>query len=124
MFDISRNGIITMSRGDTWSTQIFVNLGTELVPIGYDLKEGEYLYFGLMEPHQPFEFALVRKRLDASDKVGEDAGYYEIRFDSKDTVALLPGTYYYEVKLARIEDETGKELIDTIIPRTKFVIYE
>lgn len=124
MFDISRNGIITMSRGDTWKTEIFVNVGTELVPIGYTLKENEYLYFGLMEPNQPFEVALIRKRIDRTAVVEGDAGYYKINFEVEDTEHLLPGTYYYEVKLLRIDEDTGGNLIDTIIPRTKFVIYE
>ena len=128
MFDISRNGIITMSRGDTWETEIFVNLGTELLPWGYDLQEGEYLYFGVMEPNQPFEIALIRKRIDMNDK-GDGQGYYKIRFESKDTIALLPGNYYYEVKLQHFKKDasTGEILgtdVDTIIPRTKFVIYE
>lgn len=128
MFDISRNGIITMARGDTWTTQIFVNLGTELVPYGYELQEGEYLYFGVMEPNRPFEVALIRKRYDMTDATPDAIkGTYDVRFESKDTVALLPGTYYYEVKLKRLiknGDLIVGEEIDTIIPRTKFVIYE
>lgn len=123
MFHISKNGYITMSRGDTWSTQIFVNLGTELEPSGYALKENEYLYFGLMEPGQPFEFALIRKRFSAEDAVPDTVGYYNISFDYKDTQELLPGVYYYQVKLQRF-DEDGRELVDTIISKTKFIIVD
>ena len=130
MFDITRNGIITMNRGDTWKTEIFVNLGTTLDPYGYPLGDNDYLYFGVMEPNQPFDFALIRKRYDKTDATpGEPDGYYTIRFDVEDTEKLLPGSYYYEVKLLREElddqqEPTGKYLVDTIIPRTKFVIYE
>lgn len=134
MFDITRNGIITMNRGDTWNTEIFVNLGTTLDPQPGTLGPNDFIYFGVMEPNQPFDFALVRKRYDESDAAKDEEGhvkqgFYKIRFDVEDTEKLLPGTYYYEVKLLReeLDDEqvpTGKYLVDTIIPRTKFVIYE
>ena len=127
MFDITRNGIITMNRGDTWKTKIYVNVGTELDPHGYPLKSNDYLYFGVMEPNQPFDRALIRKRYDASSAVGpseEDEGWYWIEFDVEDTEKVLPGTYYYEVKLLRARDDPDKVDIDTIIPKTKFVIYE
>ena len=131
MFDINKYGMITMNRGDSWQTEIFVNIGTELQPIGYHLDEGEYVYFGVMEPNQPFEHALIRKRIDMSS-ASEDmpTGYYNIGFEVEDTEFLMPGHYYYEVKLLRkrkdsegvvIEDKFD---VDTIIPKTKFVIYE
>ena len=123
MFDINRYGMITMNRGDTWDTEIYVNVGTELQPIPYTLKEDEYVYFGVMEPNQPFEFALIRKRISREDAC-EDTGFYRIKFDVKDTECLMPGRYYYEVKLLRKDEETGDDKVDTIIPRTKFVIYE
>jgi len=129
MFDINKYGMITMNRGDTWNTQIFVNVGTELVPIGYTLKDNEYVYFGVMEPNQSFEHALIRKRIDKNDAVvdekGElEVGYYNIGFKVEDTEFLMPGHYYYEVKLLRHDEDTGENLVDTIIPKTKFVIYE
>lgn len=130
MFDINRYGMITMNRGDTWDTQIFVNIGTELLPWPYQLGINDYVYFGVMEPNQPFEHALIRKRIDKDDNIdpatGEplDAGYYNIKFDVKDTEFLMPGTYYYEVKLLRHNETTDEDKVDTIIPKTKFVIYE
>lgn len=143
MFSISPNGIITMTRGDSWTTSIFINIGTELCPIGYDLKEGDYVYFGVMEPNQPFNDALVCKKMTYKDKtpitsvndvdINKDGyidGFVTLTFGIKDTEYLLPGTYYYEVKLLRpISDqnliEKGyTEQIDTIVPKTKFIILE
>lgn len=123
MFDITRNGIITMNRGDTWKTKIYVNVGTELDPQPCTLGSNDFIYFGVMEPNQPFDFALVRKKYDESS-AAEDEGWYNIGFDVEDTENLLPGTYYYEVKLLRARDGSDKVDVDTIIPRTKFVIYE
>lgn len=129
MFDINRNGIITMNRGDSWNTEIYVNVGTSLQPEPCVLGDEDYIYFGVMEPNQPFEFALIRKRFGKDDAGESGAGFYKIWFTSKDTVALLPGTYYYEVKVKRVvrDEDSGEiveEKIDTIIPKTKFVIYE
>ena len=143
MFSISPNGIITMSKGDSWKTSIFINLGTVLEPAAYNLKDGDYVYFGVMEPNQPFNDALICKRLDVNDRTpttqgssqdedgdGYADGCVDIYFKSGDTEHVLPGVYYYEVKLLRpVEDEGAiargiTESIDTIVPRTKFIILD
>lgn len=142
MLSISQNGIISMSKGDSWKTSIFINLGTALEPAPYNLEEGDHVYFGVMEPNQPFKDALVCKKLGVADrtpKAGDDEdadgdgfldGYVDIYFDSKDTEHLIPGVYYYEVKLLRPAADPGAlergiaESVDTIIPRTKFIIME
>lgn len=96
-----------------------------------------------MEPNQPFEDALIRKKLGYEDRTPIDLasscdidkdsykdGYVDIFFESKDTEHILPGVYYYEVKLVRpVEDEGAKkrgitESIDTIIPKTKFIVLD
>ena len=142
MLSISQNGIISMSKGDSWKTSIFINLGTALEPSPYNLEEGDHVYFGVMEPNQPFKDALVCKKLGAADrtpKAGEEEdadgdgfvdGYVDLYFDGKDTEHLIPGIYYYEVKLLRPAADKGAlergitESVDTIIPRTKFIIME
>ena len=115
MFDISPNGIVIVNRGDTFSIDVFVNIGTLLFPIQYVLNEDDKVYFALMEPNQPFEHALIRKvftkdNLDEGNNVVMD-------FKPEDTEFLLPGLYYYQVKLVR---STGE--VDTIIQKTKFII--
>ena len=126
MFDISRNGIICVSRGDTFTINIFVNIGTLLEPLQYILEEDDKLYFALMEPNQPFEHALIRKVFTKED---EDENHnINMKFKSEDTEYLLPGNYYYMVKLTRpVQSESGEEescLVDTIISKTKFVIMD
>ena len=142
MLSISQNGIISMSKGDSWKTSIFINVGTALEPVPYNLKDGDHVYFGVMEPNQPVKDALVCKKLGVADRTpkdGEDGdsdgdgfrdGYVDLYFDSKDTEHLIPGVYYYEVKLLRPATDPGAlehgitESVDTIIPRTKFIIME
>ena len=118
MFNISNNNIVTINRGDTFTLNLFINDGTVLEPIQYFLQEGDKLYFGLMEANQPFEFALIRKVFTMED-AGED-GYVVMKFDGDMTEFLLPGTYYYMVKLYKAEDES----VETVINKTKFVILD
>ena len=118
MFDISRNGIITISRGDNFTLNVFVNIGTNLMPIQYMLRGEDKLYFALMEPNQPFEHALVRKVFTSED-LDEDNNV-DMNFSCEDTEFLLPGNYYYMIKLYRAEED----LVDTIITKTKFVIID
>jgi hypothetical protein len=126
MFDISKNGIITISRGDNFTINVFVNIGTQLDPIQYKLEENDKLYFALMEPHQPFEYALIRKVFTKENE--DECGNINMNFIPEDTEYLMPGNYYYMIKLARnIAGESGEEenyLVDTIISKTKFVIID
>lgn len=130
MFHMANNGIITLNRGDTFSIPLYINLGTAVNPNYYTLKkysdeEQDYLYFALLEPGQKWENALVRKHFTADDINPE----YEapiLHFYSDDTEYLKPGNYYYQVKLQRCRESTndGFEHVDTVIPRTKFIILE
>ena len=123
MFDISKNGIITISRGDSFALKVFINLGTTLEPIQYYLEGNDKLYFALMEPHQPFENALIR-RVFTNVNADED-GLVVMDFDSEMTEFIMPGNYYYMIKLVRPGEESGEEeKVDTIISKTKFVIID
>ena len=75
-----------------------------------------------MEPNQPFETAIVRKKFTNKDL--DDNGNVKVRFWPEDTQLLLPGKYYYQVKLKSIDRETGKEDIETIVDKTLFYIKE
>ena len=61
MFDITNEGIITLSRGDSISIPLFINIGTEIVPIRYKLQDNNVLYLGICEPDQLFEDAIFKK---------------------------------------------------------------
>ena len=134
MFNInSNNGMIVMTRADTWETSIFVNIGTKIDPVAYELKDEDILYFGVMEPNQPFDDALICKKITKKDIAHEDdekessaemPGYYNIKFKSEDTEYLLPGLYYYEIKLLRPGQDGESDKIDTIVRKTKFIIME
>lgn len=120
MVNISKNGFITLNRGDTVQTSLFINIGTPCSPSRYYIKDHPktVAYLGVIEPNQPFENAIIRKKYTSESPINED-GDLIIEITSKDTEYLLPGKYYYMVKVV-FDDGT----IDTIIPKTDFIIYD
>lgn len=118
MFHICKNNNITVTRGDSFALDIFVNVGTSFEPELYELRGEDKLYFGLMEPNQPFEFALVRKVYSAAD-FNQETGMVHMEFEPEMTEYLMPGTYYYMIKL---QTEDGE--VSTVISKTKFIILD
>jgi hypothetical protein len=120
-YTISENNIIRMNRGDTFSFDFTIS--DENSPEGrYILKNDDVLYLGLMDPHQPFENALVKKRYTKDDC--DEMGNLIIKFLPEDTLDLVPGVYYYSIKLHKITDDE-EDYVDevvTIINKTKFII--
>ena len=121
MLSISNNGIININRGDSFSLNVCINLGTCVEQIKYVLQPGDKVYFGLMEPNQPFECAISRRLFTNADLDENDN--VQMNFSGEQTEFLLPGIYYYSVKLVRL-GENNEEIVDTIIPKTKFIIID
>lgn len=117
MFQIADNGIIKLSRGDNVEMPLFINRGTKLVPIRYDLRDNSdtEVYFGLMLPGQQFESALLRKKYTKEDS--NEHGDVVIKFTPEDTIYLDPGKYFYEIKAILQNGD-----INTIISKTEFYI--
>lgn len=109
MQNISCEGIVTLSRGDTFQAPIFINAGNDLSPLRYVLAEGDKLYVGIMEPNQPFETALIRKVLTVENL--NDRKDAVLTLTPEETEKLLPGKYYYSVKLQK-----ASEAVNTVIP--------
>ena len=121
MFTISKDGIITMSRGDHFSVPLFINAGTEISPVRYPLQDNDIVYLGICEPGQSFETAIVRKVYDKDNREINEHGDLVVTFNTKDTEYLENGLYYYIVKLV-MKDSNGNDIINTIIPKRKFYI--
>ena len=120
MITISNNGFISITRGDSFSVPLFIDRGTRTKPVRYYIADHPKasVYLGIMEPNQPFETATVRKKFTCDSKINE-YGDLIIEIRPADTEYLLPGKYYYSVK-AQLDENN----IETLIPRTEFVIYE
>lgn len=127
MFSRSPQGIITMTRGDSFSFPLFINCNTDILPQRYTLQEEDVLHFRVKKPNQLFEKSVIRKSYTSSD-LNED-GDVVVRFRPEDTVELLPGKYYYEVKIVNTSSATDTEQpvssnleVQTILPSTLFYI--
>ena len=123
MFNIAFNGIITINRGDSFSFPLVLNMGTTLNPSKYFLDEHAFIYFAVMEPNQPFENALIKKKYTVHDV--DEYGNVLIKFRPQDTQCVLPGKYYYQVKLQRFNSDDPEDYeVDTVIDKTLFYITE
>ena len=99
---------------------LFINTSPELhtyrgdtliIPELYTLLEGDEIYFALLEPNQCWEEAILKKKYTTPD--------FDIKLDPKDTMCLIPGLYYYQIKLRNKEGE-----VYTLCPRSKLYILE
>lgn len=118
MFSVADNNIITITRGDTASTAIYINSGTNLDPEKYILTSDDVVYIGIMEFGQMFEDAIVKYRLTSENLNDDNNVVWEIK--STDTEYLEEGKYFYEIKLTR----SNGELVDTIVSKTEFFIQD
>lgn len=115
------DNIIIMNRGDTFAFDFTISDDSSSTG-RYVLQNDDALYFGVMDPHQPFEDALIRKKFTKDDC--DSAGNLTIVISPEDTLGLIPGVYYYAVKLHRMAD-TEEEYVDeiiTVVNKTKFVL--
>ena len=122
MFTIANNGIVTVNRGDSFELPIDLAYGDPMLPRKYTLKLDDMLYIGIMEPNQPFETAIVRKTFTYEDL--DDRGNIRVRFWPEDTACLLPGKYYYQVKLQTTDVLTGRKDVETVVDKSLFYIQE
>ena len=125
---MTKNNIIILNRGDTY--EFALTIADDASEGGcYRLQGDDAVYFGIMDPHQPFEDALVKKRFTAEDL--DEQGNLTIVLEPEDTLDLLPGTYYYAVKLHMQHDDiypTTNEVVGyidkvhTVINKTKLFL--
>lgn len=110
--------VIQIVRGDDFS--FVLNVEDQSAENGnYVLKENDALYLGVTLPHQPFENALIKKKYTKENQNLD--GNIIATIESKDTIDLLPGVYYYSAKL-RQNIDTAHETVTTVIYKTKFII--
>jgi hypothetical protein len=122
------NNMIIMNRGDTHEFDLIIE-DINLPDGRYRIQGDDTIYFGIMDPHQPFEDALVKKKFTVDD--ADEEGNLIIVINPEDTLDLLPGTYYYSVKIhlqhEEINPETNEVLVyvdkvHTVINKTKLFL--
>lgn len=107
-------------RGDSYTAPIHINIGDKLNPRLYKLQPTDKLYFGLMEPNQAFEDAVLKKTFDVFSPQDAD-GNTLLMLKPSDTERLLVGKYYYMIKL-RTVDAFGQDAVRTVVKPSLFWI--
>lgn len=120
MFNITQENNIQLVRGDSVDFVLFINGGTELIPFRYELQEGDEVFFALMEVHQLFEDAILKKVYTKDSSFTED-GDLIIHISSEDTENLHEGLYKYTIKL-KVANNMGPVIIRTLVTERDFYI--
>lgn len=114
-----KNGTVYIVRGDSGEFTVPLNIGTNIFP-KYLENENINVYLGVMEPNQPFENALIRHKY-TQENITDNC--VKIKLRPNDTCCLLPGKYYYQIKLESINSD-GSTDVYTIVDKTQFFITE
>ena len=117
---INNCDILRMVRGDTFSKELFINEGTLLSPVQHVLQENETLYIGIERPNEIFENAVIKKKYTSQDLNTEGNVVFYLK--PEETVYLIPGLYYYEIKLVKVT--TNLTTVETVRRREYFWIEE
>lgn len=119
---IKKNKVITVTRGDYFSFSVELKKGRFPDEEVYVLSGDDVLFFGLMEPNQPFEKAILKKQFHYDD-YDVEGGTLKIVINPEDTIGLIPGVYYYQIKVL-YKDDGGTTHVDTVVQKTKFIIVD
>ena len=121
--------IVKINRGDSY--EFFINVTDKYNESQkHLLTTNEVVYFALLYPHQRFEDALLIKGYTLNDQ-NSKTGEILVSITPEDTKNLMPGVYYYTVKLKcggttikTLDNFYEADEIRTLIERTKFIINE
>ena len=116
---VGKNQIIKLIVGDTLNLYLFINQNTQVEPIRYVLEQDDVVYFRIMRYWHDFEHPVVEKTYTSSSTTDDD-GNLLIHLDSEDTEDLVPGTYFYCIKLVHAEND--EDVVYTIMPSTLFYL--
>lgn len=117
---ISKNGIVTLVRGDTLVLKASLNIGTPLQPLIFELEEGDYLVLRLFTANSSWESYLLDKEATMEDVDDDNNVLFTIT--NEDSEYLRQGQYYYQIRLFYTRD--GDERVITLMPRTKFYVVD
>ena len=121
MLSIDKSGNITINRGDTFKVPIFIDISKDIFHnIRFPFTQKDELYFFLLEPNTSIKHPLLMQ-VYTRDDLNEN-GDIVLKFIHDDTDWIVPGTYYYEIKLRAPYQDGMKDALVTVVPRRKFTI--
>lgn len=116
----SNSSTIRINRGDSFEAPLFINDGNCLDPQRHIIEEDEKVYFGVIEPNKFWEQAIIKQIYTSESEKTED-GDIIIKISPDETEYLIPGTYYYQIKLVKYENNEVKN-VRTVVPTTLFYV--
>ena len=122
MFSLSRNGILTFNKGDSFSIPLFINKGTDICPIRYEVTGKDQVVLAITQPQQVFYHSSITKIFTEADK--NEQGDVMISISGKDTCYLPGGLYYYQIKLRKYNLETNEYDVITITNKNQLYLIE
>lgn len=117
---ISKNGIVTLVRGDTFTLKSDLNIGTPLQPLHFVLGQDDCVVFRLFNANSNWESYLLEKEATMEDL--DSKGNVLFNFTSEDSEYLSQGQYYYQIRL--FYTRNGDTRVITLMPRTKFYVVD
>lgn len=112
---IDKNKVLSMVRGDSASFPFKFTEGKFPNETPLIVGSNDIIFFGLMDPNQNFEHALLKKEYSSKDF--DSDGNFILSLDPDDTIELMEGTYFYSIKLL-----TEDANIKTLVQNTRFNI--
>ena len=100
---MTKNNMIILNRGDTYEFDLTID-DDSAVDGRYHIQGDDTIYFGIMDPHQPFEAALVKKKFTVDD--ADTNGNLTIVIEPEDTLDLLTTTqlkFIYSMKILTLK---------------------
>lgn len=124
MLKVYKNNNVVFARGDTIRFELFINQGTLLNPIRYNLNKHNNweIYLGIMEPNQKFEYADIKFKFTRDNAEITQNGDLVVQIDPKLTENLYEGKYYYQIKMKHSRKQ--QEFITSLIPKTQMQILD
>ena len=112
-------GIVEMFRGDSLELILDIRDGSAMVNDKYLISSNDTIYFALMEVNQKFENAILKKVYTVENIDSE--GNIKIKIFPSDTSSLLPGKYYYTIKMRHMNDNNNDPYdVYTLCKKTEF----
>lgn len=121
MVQISPRGLVAVPRGDSFTLELSLNVGTPLNIINFNMQEDDVACLRIFRANDKWEDFMVNKEASVEDVVErEGEKFIHFKFSHEDTNFLTADCYYYEFKMFYTRDDI--EYVETIYPRTKIVI--
>lgn len=121
MVQISPRGLVAVPRGDTFTLELSLNVGTPLNIINFNMQEGDIAYLRIFRANDEWENYMVSKEATVENVVEKDGEkFIHFHFEHEDTNFLTADCYFYELKMFYTRD--NMDYVETIFPRTKIVI--